>query len=207
MASAQHDIVIDTTPAAALSLPERPLRADARRNHERLLAAAGEAFAAYGPDAALEDIARRAGVGIGTLYRHFPTRETLMAAVVRDSFERLRDRADAALLEPDPWTALEDWVRAYLAFAATKRGLVAGIVLLKETDDEFAGLCDRLFGAVDVVVRRGQQAGVVRAVVSGRDIVHLVGSIAGSADRSDDPQLPGRLLEVALAGLRLGGGQ
>jgi AcrR family transcriptional regulator len=192
------------TPAATLpGLPARPVRADARRNHDLLLAAAGEAFAQHGPDAALDDIARRAGVGIGTLYRHFPTRESLMAAVVRGTLEDLRDRAAADAAAIDPWAAVEDWVRAYAAFAATKRGLIAGIVLLKEGDDQFAGLCDRMFAAVNTLVTRAQAAGVVRSGVSGRDLMHLAGAIAHSADNADDPDMPGRLLDLALAGLRL----
>jgi AcrR family transcriptional regulator len=180
----------------------RALRADAQRNRDRLVAAASAAFADNGPEASLEDIARRAGVGIGTLYRHFPTRERLMAAVVRESFEDLRSRAAAGRGSDDPWGAVEGWVRSYLAFAATKRGLVAGIVLLKEEDDEFGGLCDRMFGAVDALVVQAQDAGVLRAGVRGRDLLHLCSGIAHSAEHSDDPALADRLIDISLAGLR-----
>lgn len=186
---------------AAAPISPRPLRADARRNYDALLTAASASFAEQGPEAPLEQIARRAGVGIGTLYRHFPTRESLMAAVVRETFEDLEQRASDGLDADDPWQSLAQWVRAYLAFASTKRGLVAGIVLLKEGDGEFGRLCDRMFAAVDALVVRGQAAGVVRTGVDGRDLLHLAGGIAHSAEHAGDPSLTDRLLDLALAGL------
>lgn len=203
------DVTNPTAPAvdpAAVSEPDRSgrraLRADAARNRERLVAAASESFAEHGPDAALEEIARRADVGIGTLYRHFPNREALMAAVVRDTFSALAARAAAGQGSVDPWASLEDWLRAYQAFAATKRGLIAGIVLLKEGDDEFTGLCDRLTGNVDGLLVRAQAAGVVRPGISAQDVLHLTSAIGQAGDRSGDPETSTRLFALALAGLR-----
>src|SRR3954452_2753784 len=96
-----------------IATESRPMRADARRNVERLLAVAKETFAERGADAPLEEIARRAGVGIGTLYRHFPTREALLEALLRDSFEPLRAEADRLLTSPSPGDALDAWLRAF----------------------------------------------------------------------------------------------
>lgn len=180
----------------------RALRADAARNRERLVAVAFEAFAEHGPDAALEEIARRADVGIGTLYRHFPNREALMAAVVRDTFASLAARAAAGQGAVDPWAVLEDWLRAYQAFAATKRGLIAGIVLLKDGDDDFTGLCDRLTGSVDALLVQAQVAGVVRPGITAQDVLHLTSAIGQAGDRSGDPETSTRLFALALAGLR-----
>lgn len=203
LATARHDDDVVTLPTpVGHVVPVRPLRADARRNYDRLLTAAAAAFAGLGPDAPLEQIARDAGVGIGTLYRHFPSRETLMAAVVQDTFEQLQVRAADGLTAADPFAALEDWMRAYLAFATTKRGLVAGVVLLKEGGGEFAAICDRLFDALDDLVDRARAAGQLRVGVSGRDLLHLAGSLGNTAGNGGDPTMPERLLEIALAGLK-----
>ncbi len=221
MASTRHAAVPNTTPdpiGPVAPLPtDRPtstrshgvtgleqgrtLRADAQRNREGLVAAASAAFAEEGPEAGLESIARRAGVGIGTLYRHFPTRERLMAAVVQETFEDLRAQAGALGDAEDPRAAVETWMRSYLAFAKTKRGLVGGIVLLKE-GQEFGGLCDRMFAAVDALLVRAQEAGEVRTGIGARDLLHLCSGIAHGAEVADDPGLADRLLDLALAGLR-----
>jgi len=105
-----------------------PMRSDARRNRERLLAAAMSAFTEKGADdISLEEIARRAGVGIGTLYRHFPTRQSLLESVYRDQVEALCERARALGEEPAPAEALTAWLRALVTFSLTKRNLVAGL--------------------------------------------------------------------------------
>src|SRR3954447_17497648 len=100
----------------------KPMRADARRNYEKLLAAAREAFTQQGSSASLEDIARRAGVGIGTLYRHFPTRQALLEAVYLDEVDAVCQSA-AALAEQEPWDALAAWLRRFVAYVATKKAL------------------------------------------------------------------------------------
>src|SRR5580704_12526653 len=113
-----------TAPSAASA--DRPMRADARRNSELLLARAAEAFAERGADdVSLEEIARRAGVGIGTLYRHFPTRQSLLEAVFRDQVDVLARQATELREAPSPAAALEAWLRVMLAFGRTKRSLNA----------------------------------------------------------------------------------
>src|SRR5580704_12784974 len=106
----------------------RPMRADAQRNYARLLEAASSAFVEHGADdVSLEEIARRAGVGIGTLYRHFPTRQALLEAVYRDQVESLNARAEQLPGEAPPEQALERWLRALMAFATTKKNLSSSL--------------------------------------------------------------------------------
>src|SRR6266702_7031907 len=109
---------------SATSPPEGAMRADARRNRQRLIEAALAAFAEHGADdASLDEIARRAGVGIGTLYRHFPTRQALLEAVYRSQVEALRGRAEELLVSAPPGEALVTWLRATVEFGSTKRSL------------------------------------------------------------------------------------
>src|SRR5262245_28418447 len=112
----------------------RPLRADALRNRDRLLAAAEEAFAAEGPEASLNEIAKRAGVGPGTLYRHFPTRQALQTAVLKDRIERLCARAEALSGSLAPAEALAEWAKVFLVHARTSQGM-GGALFLDETAD------------------------------------------------------------------------
>src|SRR4051812_27348632 len=104
----------------------RPQRADARRNFDALLAAARDAFAAQGTEASLEDIARRAGVGIGTLYRNFPTRQDLFEAVYVDEVNQLSESA-AAVASLPPWEALTAWLKRFVAYAVTKRAIIEAL--------------------------------------------------------------------------------
>jgi AcrR family transcriptional regulator len=106
----------------------RPMRADARRNYERLITTARIAFMENGTGASLDDIAKRAGVGSGTLYRHFPTRDALLHAVLRERIDGLLAHADELLAEPDPDAALGLWLRTYLSGAATPRGTSTVII-------------------------------------------------------------------------------
>src|SRR5437773_11946189 len=112
-----------TTQPSPEPLLARPKRADARRNYEKVLAAAREAFAEGGESTALEEIARRAGVGIGTLYRHFPTRQALVEALYVDEVEEVC-RSAAELEGGQPWEALYGWLQRFVAYIATKRALV-----------------------------------------------------------------------------------
>src|SRR3954470_23398939 len=116
------DTTIDTEHQAT-GLRQRPKRADARRNYEALLAAAAEAFTENGTAACLEDLPRRAGVGMGTLYRHFPTRQALLEAVYVDEVEEMSAKAND-LGDLDPWDALVTWLRQFVRYAATKRALM-----------------------------------------------------------------------------------
>jgi AcrR family transcriptional regulator len=190
-------------PLAPARRPERPMRADARRNYERLLAAANAAFAERGPDASLDDIAQRAGVGIGTLYRHFPTRQALLEAVYRDQIEALRAEAEALLDAPSPREALAAWLRSILAHNVAQRGLKEalmngeGSALVAESKAQM-----RAAGAA--LLARAQQAGAVRSDLDIADLLRLVYGIALADERAPDgsPKLADRCLLVMLDGLR-----
>src|SRR5258707_11688069 len=137
------------------------MRADARRKYERLLSAGAAAFAEHGADdASLEEIARRAGVGIGTLYRHFPPRQALLEAVYRDQVEALRARADELLGSVPPAEALAIWLRDLLDFGRTKRMLISAFLTTLNKDSELMSSCSRMMreAATDVLTR-AQQAG------------------------------------------------
>jgi len=174
------------------------LRADARRNYQRLLAAAGAAFAERGADdVSLEEIARRAGVGIGTLYRHFPTRQTLLEAVYRDQVDALDARAAELIQADSPAAALAEWLAALVTFGKAKRGLTTGML-----DSELLSSCrDVLHGATETLLARAQQAGAVRADVQGADVIRLVHAVSIAADLGQDPGQADRMLALVFAGL------
>jgi AcrR family transcriptional regulator len=181
------------------------LRADARRNYERLLAAAGAAFAEHGADdVSLEAIARRAGVGIGTLYRHFPTRQALLEAVYRDQVEALRVRADELLATQPPEAALAAWLHDVLEFGRTKHKLSAALMATFGKDSELISTCSQLMrGSATEILGRAQAAGVVRADADPTDLLRLVHAISLTAERTpDDHGQAGRLLTLVLDGLR-----
>jgi AcrR family transcriptional regulator len=181
------------------ALAPRPQRADARRNYEKLVSAAREAFAEDGTSASLEDIARRAHVGIGTLYRHFPTRQHLLEAVYLDEVEAIcRSAADLADLEP--WDALVTWLRQFVGFAATKRALAQEMLGTIGSDAEVFRTCRvAISSAGDALLGRAQAAGAVRADASFIDIARLLGGIA-SID--SDPEQIERILDIVIDGLR-----
>jgi AcrR family transcriptional regulator len=183
----------------------RPMRADARRNYERLLSAALAAFAEHGADdASLEEIARRAGVGIGTLYRHFPTRQALLEAVYRDQVEALRARADELRESDSPADALAAWLRALVAFSSTKHSLTTALLETLDKDSDLLSACSTVIcGAADTLLARAQQAGVVRADADARDLIRLVHAVNLATQRAPtDPGQTDRLLGLILDGLR-----
>ena len=136
----------------------KPMRADAQRNYQRLLSAAMAAFTEQGADdASLEEIARRAGVGIGTLYRHFPTRGALLEAVYRDQVEALRSRADELLESDAPDEALAAWLRALVAFSSTKHSLTSALLATLGQDSDLLSTCSmRICGAAEALLERAQ---------------------------------------------------
>src|SRR5689334_18461894 len=139
----------------------RRMRADARHNYALLLTAAAAAFAEHGPDAPLDDIARRAGVGIGTLYRHFPTRYALLEAVFLDSIEALGAEAEELLDAPSPGDALATWLRSLLVHNLTQRGLKEALMMA--AGSELASSCKtQMRAAGAALLARAQQAGAVR---------------------------------------------
>jgi AcrR family transcriptional regulator len=155
-------------------------RADARRNHDLLLAAAKEVFAERGADAPLDDVARRAGVGNATMYRHFPTREELVIAVYSDEVTALCEQGEALLREEAPGDALFGWLGAFIAHVATKRGLALAL-----TDDRAgrrSALFDRwheaMHATASALLARAQRAGAVRAELDVADLLALANGIA-----------------------------
>ncbi|MFL5954016.1 MAG: TetR/AcrR family transcriptional regulator [Gaiellaceae bacterium] len=178
----------------------RPKRADALRNQQKLVAAARDAFAERGAETSLEDIARRAGVGIGTLYRHFPTRPDLLEAVYTGEVEQIcRSADDFAGLEP--WDALTAWLRRYAGFAATKRALFDELLPYIGKDAEVFQSCKTAIGATgEALLRRAQDAADVRPDVTFMDVARMVGGIAFIP--MAEPEDVERILGVALDGLR-----
>jgi AcrR family transcriptional regulator len=177
----------------------RPKRADARRNYDKLVAAARAVFTEDGTSAPLEEIAERAGVGIGTLYRHFPTRQALLEVVYLEEVQAIAHAA-AELSELPPWEALSQWLRLYVGFAATKRALTEALL---ETDADSTVLLacrTAILGAGTALIERAQQAGVVRPDTNFSDVGRMVSGIA-VVPTVDDEQKE-RLLTVALDGLR-----
>jgi AcrR family transcriptional regulator len=178
----------------------RPKRADARRNYEKLLAAARDAFAEQGTDATLEDIAARAGVGIGTLYRHFPTRPDLLEAVYLDEVRGICDSADK-YVDLSPWEALSGWLREFVSFAATKRALAEEMFTYIDRDAAvFKSCATVIYGAGEPLLKRAQEAGVVRADTDISDVTKMISGIA--AIRASDPEQIDRIVSIALDGLR-----
>lgn len=178
----------------------RPMRADARRNYEKVVAAAREAFTTGGSDTSLEEIARRAGVGIGTLYRHFPNRQALLEAVYAEEVESLcRSARDYAELEP--WDALAAWLRRFVGYISTKKALAAELLNYMELDAPlFTGCRSAMYAAGEPLLARAQEAGVVRPDAKLPDVIQMVSGI--SKIHTSDPDQIERILEIALDGLR-----
>ncbi|HWN31322.1 MAG TPA: TetR/AcrR family transcriptional regulator [Pseudonocardia sp.] len=180
-------------------------RADSQRNRELLLGAAREAFAVHGTEASLRDVARRAGVGIGTLYRHFPTREALVEALLDCNFDDLRERAERLLTEPspEPHEALLTWLGELAAEARTYHGLPESI--LAALDDERSELhvsCAAMQAAGARLLRRAQDTGQVRADVSVYEVISLALGLAWAAQQpGGSSDLMCRLLSTAMVGL------
>ncbi|HEX4035517.1 MAG TPA: helix-turn-helix domain-containing protein [Solirubrobacteraceae bacterium] len=182
--------------------PTRPKRADALRNYERLIAAAREAFAEDGTATSLEEIARRAGVGIGTLYRNFPSRQELLEAVYVEEVESLCRSADD-LAELPPWEALSAWLHRFVAYMATKQALAQELLAYFERDSDLFKGCRRAFyDAGEPLMLRAQEAGVVRTDTDFDEVIQMVAGITKMPSAS--PEQIGRVLDMALDGLRYG---
>jgi AcrR family transcriptional regulator len=192
-------------PAPAQAGEPRPMRADAQRNYERLLSAAVAAFTEHGADdVSLEEIARRAGVGIGTLYRHFPTRQALLEAVYRDQVEALRARANELAGSDSPGDALAEWLRALSAFSATKHNLTSALLATFGKDSDLMSVCSKvILEAADGLLGRAKQAGTVRADADAKDLIRLVHAVnLATGFAQSDPGQADRLLRLVLDGLR-----
>jgi AcrR family transcriptional regulator len=176
----------------------RPLRADARRNRERILQTARTAFADRGQDVQMDEIAERAGVGVGTVYRHFPTKEALVLELVRESVGGCIEAAAAALELEDPWEAVESVVRDNAQNMARNRGLrdaMAGV----DFPDDCPWEDSQLRGHAAALIERAQSAGAMRAGITVDDYQALMCGLAAAIASGGDPE---RQSEFALAGLR-----
>jgi AcrR family transcriptional regulator len=182
----------------------RGLRADARRNRERLLEVAGRAFSEVGTDASLEAIAKDAGVGIGTLYRHFPTREALLEAAYRNELARVCDSATELLTQLPPDQAMRQWMDLFIDYLAVKQGMADALkaVIASGEEDPFAESLERISTAISTLLHAGAEVGVLRSDVDPLDVgfslggVLLITSDKGLRDRA------GRMLDLLLDGLR-----
>jgi AcrR family transcriptional regulator len=176
----------------------RPQRADARRNRERILQAASTAFADRGQDVQMDEIAEHAGVGVGTVYRHFPTKEALVLELVRESVGGCIEAAAAALEREDPWEAVESVVRDNAQNMARNRGLrdaMAGV----DFPDDCPWEDSQLRGHAAALIERAQSAGAMRAGITVDDYQALMCGLAAAIASGGDPE---RQSEFALAGLR-----
>jgi len=178
---------------------QRPMRADARRNYEKLVAAARDVFTELGGSAPLEDVAERAGVGIGTLYRHFPTRQALLEAVYAGEVGALARSAEELATLP-PWDALAQWLHRYAGFAATKRALMEALLEAAPDSDVLLTCRTTILDAGTPLVERAQEAGVLRADTDFMDIIRMVGGVSVVA--TTDAEQKERMLQVVLDGLR-----
>jgi len=180
----------------------RKPRADALRNRERVLEAAKAVFSAGGPDASLEAVARHAGVGIGTLYRHFPTREALFEAVYRREVQQLADLAERLQAEAAPVEALRGWLRANVEFVATKKGMSAALALAAHASPDLTAFTfDRLTRAAGVLLRRAVEAGEIRADVGPEDLLRALVGLCYTHDKPGWQNNVLRLIDVLVDGL------
>jgi AcrR family transcriptional regulator len=180
----------------------RPLRADAARNRERLLEVAKTAFAAHGPDVSLEAIARRAGVGIGTLYRHFPTREAIVEAVYRREVEQLAASADRLLAELPPGEALRQWMRLFIDYFATKKAVAPALAAMVGGTAIFRSSGDAIRAAIGKLLDRAIASGDVRADIDPADVMQALSGLAYNIAGSDWRDRALRLVDIVVAGLR-----
>jgi AcrR family transcriptional regulator len=181
----------------------RKPRFDAVRNRERVLEAAKAVFSTGGPDASLEAVARSAGVGIGTLYRHFPTREALFEAVYRREVQQLADLAEQLKQEADPVDALRHWMRSNVQFVATKKGMSAALALAAYKNPElYSYSFDRLTRAVRGLLDRAIATGEIRADISPEDLLRALVGMCYMHDQPGWQTSVLRLLDVFIDGLR-----
>jgi AcrR family transcriptional regulator len=179
-------------------MTDRPLRADARRNRDRLLEVAVRAFSTDGPDVSLESIAKSAGVGIGTLYRHFPTRDALVEAAYRSELDKLCEAAPELLKKLPADVALRTWMDRFVAYMTTKRGMADALrAVIASGGNPYAHSRDRMVTAIGQLL----EAGALRADVPPADVLTALSGITLAVT---DPEQAGRLLDLLMDGLRFG---
>lgn len=182
----------------------RKPRADALKNRALLVEAAKEVLGKGGPNASLEAVAQRAGVGIGTLYRHFPTREDLFHTVFRQEMEELADIADSLRDSPEPVEAIRHWLHSNVAFVETKRGMLGAlsIVMTDESKRAYADLSGRVTSAVNDILAHGRAAGQVRDGVTAEDLLQTMYALCYARQPGPDWKSQVlRLLDIFVDGL------
>jgi AcrR family transcriptional regulator len=181
----------------------RKPRADALRNRERLLEAARTVFSAGGPEASLEAVADAAGVGIGTLYRHFPTREALFEAVYRREVRQLADLAERLKKKSRPLEALREWVHSVVKFVATKKGMSTALAFAVGKDSDLVSYsADRLTQAVGLLLHQAIAAGELRSDISPEDLLRAIVGMCYAYDQPGWQKNVVRLLDIFIDGLR-----
>jgi AcrR family transcriptional regulator len=181
----------------------RPLRADAQRNRDRLLDAAVRAFSQDGPEVTLDAIAKDAGVGIGTLYRHFPTREALVEAAYRNELARLCDAVPDLLRDLPPDEATRTWMDRFVDYMTTKRGMSGALrVVIASGGNPFAQSRDRLVAAISTLLDAGAAAGTVRSDVEPGDVLASLSGVSLAAGEPAQRDQARRLLDLLMDGLR-----
>ena len=180
------------------------MRADARRNRDKLVETAALAFAEHGVETSLEDIARRAGVGIGTLYRHFPTREHLVEVVYRRELESLAAAAtELARIHPAD-VALEEWMRRFVGYIATKRGMAASLkALMTSNSTLFAEGSGRIRAALEALLLSAREKRLIRDDIDQADLLHALSSVYSMPDTPEWRDRSHRLIRLLMDGLRV----
>jgi AcrR family transcriptional regulator len=189
----------------SVETPERARRprADAQRNRERLVETAKTAFAEVGPEVTLDEIARRAGVGIGTLYRHFPTRDAIVEAVYRREVEQMGLAASRLLETLQPAEALHAWMRLFVDYIATKKVIASALsTIVGGTTELFASSGTRISEAIKLLVDRAEAAGEIRAGVDPLDLLLALVGISYGRSGADWQASALRLIDILMDGLR-----
>jgi AcrR family transcriptional regulator len=180
------------------------MRADARRSYGRLLAAAAEVFAEQGTDAALDDIAKRAGIGNATLYRHFPTRRDLVQALLADRYDDLSATAERLLHDPAPQAALASWLQSVIARFTAYRGLAASVMdIVRDPETELSASCQGMRAAGAKLLARAQGAELIRPDLTVTELLSLTNGIAVATEGR--PEDVPRLMSLLIEGLQHSG--
>jgi AcrR family transcriptional regulator len=190
----------------ATSTGARPLRADAQRNRDRLLEVAVRAFSQDGPDVTLDAIAKEAGVGIGTLYRHFPTREALVEAAYRSELARLCDGVPGLLATGPADQALRAWMDRFVDYMTTKRGMADALrAVIASGGNPYEQSRGRLTAAITALLDAGAGAGTLRPDVAAADVLASLSGVSLAAGEPGQRDQAGRLLDLLMDGLRYRG--
>ncbi|MFD8388241.1 TetR/AcrR family transcriptional regulator [Streptomyces sp. NPDC059680] len=181
--------------------PSRPLRADAQRNEDRLLEAAADAFAREGAGASVKDIARAAGVGVGTLYRRFPSKELLIEAIYRQEVHRLCEAAEHLTATQSPVDALRTWMERFIDFMAAKQGMADALAVVLTDESEKVHTRSLLADAIAHLLAAAEGQSVARPGVEAQDVLMALGGISLMAASEERRDLATRLIDLLLHGV------